>query len=151
MGLPRWPGDKESACQCRRHRIDLWSRKWQPAPVFLPAKSHGQWTLKGYKGREESDTTKWLSTCARLLIYLNVTSSQGSPAEDPRDRNTGASYLKCRENRSRSQGKLRWTLRISFLRSESFPSLHLIPEYPQIYIPLTWSPTVLESKQLKVQ
>ena len=30
---------------------------------------------------------------ARLLIYLNVTSSQGSPGEDPRDRNTGTPFL----------------------------------------------------------
>ena len=25
-----------------------WNRKWQPTPVFLPAKSHGQRTLVGY-------------------------------------------------------------------------------------------------------
>ena len=25
-----------------------WSRKWQPAPVFLPGKSHGQKSLMGY-------------------------------------------------------------------------------------------------------
>ena len=24
-----------------------WRRKWQPAPVFLPGKSHGQWSLVG--------------------------------------------------------------------------------------------------------
>ena len=47
----------ESTCQCRRHkwhRFDLWvrkipwRRKWQPAPVFLPAELHGQGSLKGY-------------------------------------------------------------------------------------------------------
>ena len=27
---------------------DLWSRNWQPAPVFLPGKSHGQRSLAGY-------------------------------------------------------------------------------------------------------
>ena len=27
MGLPRWLSDKESACQCRRHRFDCWVRK----------------------------------------------------------------------------------------------------------------------------
>ena len=41
---------EESACQCRRCKIDNfdpwvgkvpWSRKWQPVPVFLPGKSHG--------------------------------------------------------------------------------------------------------------
>jgi len=35
---------KESACQCRRQRFNLWvrktpwRRKWQPTPVFLPGK-----------------------------------------------------------------------------------------------------------------
>ena len=24
-----------------------WRRKWQPTPVFLPGKSHGQWNLVG--------------------------------------------------------------------------------------------------------
>ena len=39
-------------------------RKWQPAPVFLPGKFHGQRSLVGYIpwGCEESDTTKQLST-----------------------------------------------------------------------------------------
>ena len=26
---------------------DPWRRKWQPTPVFLPVKSHGQKTLEG--------------------------------------------------------------------------------------------------------
>ena len=26
----------------------LWRRKWQPAPVFLPGKSHGQRSIEGY-------------------------------------------------------------------------------------------------------
>ena len=36
-----------------------WKRKWQPAPVFLPGKSHGQQTLVGYSpwGRKELDMT----------------------------------------------------------------------------------------------
>ena len=50
-GLPRWLSNKESACQRRRHRRcgfspwvgrGPWRRKWQPTPVFLPGKSHGQ-------------------------------------------------------------------------------------------------------------
>ena len=52
-GLPRWCSGKESSCQCRRHRRCgfspwvrkiPWSRKWQPAPVFLPGKFHGQYS-----------------------------------------------------------------------------------------------------------
>ena len=36
-----------------------WSRKWQPTPVFLPGKSHGQRSLEGYSplGHKESNTT----------------------------------------------------------------------------------------------
>ena len=49
--LPRWQSGKESACQCKRCKrlgFDPWGRKipckkkWQPTPVFLPRKSHGQ-------------------------------------------------------------------------------------------------------------
>ena len=37
-----------------------WSRKWQPTPVFLPGRSHGQSSLVGYSpwSRKESDTTE---------------------------------------------------------------------------------------------
>ena len=36
-----------------------WRRKWQPTPVFLPRKFHGQRSLVGYSpwGHKESDTT----------------------------------------------------------------------------------------------
>ena len=37
-----------------------WRGKWQPTPVFLLGKSHGQRSLVGYSpwGRSESDTTE---------------------------------------------------------------------------------------------
>ena len=36
-----------------------WRNKWQPTPVFLPGKSHGQWSQMGCspQGHKESDTT----------------------------------------------------------------------------------------------
>ena len=40
--------------QCRRPRFDSWvgkipwRRKWQPIPIFLPGKSHGQRSFLGY-------------------------------------------------------------------------------------------------------
>ena len=39
-----------------------WGRAWQSTPVFLPGKSHGQWSLEGYSPRDpkESDTTEQL-------------------------------------------------------------------------------------------
>ena len=41
-----------------------WRRKWQPTPVFLPAESHGQRNLVGYRpwGHKESDRTEHART-----------------------------------------------------------------------------------------
>ena len=53
-GLPCGSVVKHSACQWRRHGFDpwvgkiSWRRKWQPTPVFLSGKSHGQKSLVGY-------------------------------------------------------------------------------------------------------
>ena len=66
---------KESTCQCRRHkglwfnpwvRKIPWKRKWQPTPVFLPGKSHGQRSLAGHSpwGPQKSQTrttAQWLA------------------------------------------------------------------------------------------
>ena len=57
MGLPRWLSGKESTSQYRRLkrcrfnpwvRKIPWRKKWQPTPIFLPEKSHGQGSLAGY-------------------------------------------------------------------------------------------------------
>ena len=62
----RWRRGKESACQCRRCkrggfdpciRKIPWRRVWQPTPVFLPGKFHGQKSLAGYSpGSQKSQT-----------------------------------------------------------------------------------------------
>ena len=52
--LPWWLIGKELFCQCRRRGFHPWvgkipwRRKWQPIPVILPGKSHGQRSLAGY-------------------------------------------------------------------------------------------------------
>jgi len=55
--LPRLHSDNESTCQGRGHkkyrfnpwvRKIPWSRKWQPASVFLLGKSPSQRSLMGY-------------------------------------------------------------------------------------------------------
>ena len=62
---------KELTCQWRRTNrcwFDPWvgkipwRRKWQPTPVFLPGKFHGQRSLAGYSpwDHRESDTTEQL-------------------------------------------------------------------------------------------
>ena len=49
--LPANAGDKKDS------DLMLWNRKWQPVPVFLPGKFHGQRRLVGYSqwGHKESD------------------------------------------------------------------------------------------------
>ena len=69
MGFPGGTPGEESSCQhrrCKEHRFNPWvrkipwRRKWQPTPVFLAGKSHGQRSLAGYNpwGGEELDTTE---------------------------------------------------------------------------------------------
>ena len=68
--LPESSGsDSRSVClQYGRPRFDPWvrkipwRRKWQPTPVLLPGKFHGQRSLVGYSpwGHKESDTTEKL-------------------------------------------------------------------------------------------
>ena len=75
--VPSWASrglsGKEPACQCRsfrRHRFNPWvgmipwNRKWQPTPVFLPGKFHGQRMLAGYVpwSCKELDRTERLNT-----------------------------------------------------------------------------------------
>ena len=70
VGLPRWLSSKESTCQAGdMDSIPGLGRspgegKWQPTPVFLPGKSHGQRSLLGYSpwGRKESDTAEHAHT-----------------------------------------------------------------------------------------
>ena len=78
--LPWWLNGKESTCQCRRWEFDPWigripwRGKWQPTPVFLPGKSHGQRSLAGYSpwGRKEPDTTQQLNSPTRVIHVVAV-------------------------------------------------------------------------------
>ena len=44
-------------CLCLNGRVNL---KWQRTPVLLPGKSHGQRSLVGSMGSQESEITEWL-------------------------------------------------------------------------------------------
>ena len=37
---------------------NLWRRKWQPIPVFLPGECHGQRSLVGYSPWSHKDSDK---------------------------------------------------------------------------------------------
>ena len=47
-----------------------WRKKWQPTPVLLPGKSHGQRSLAGYSpwDHEELDTTEQLTHRKSLAV-----------------------------------------------------------------------------------
>ena len=80
-GTSRQHSSKELACQCwrrKRHECDLWvrkipwSRKWDPAPVFLPGKFHGQKNLVGFSpwGCRELDTTEHTHKEGKLCGHM---------------------------------------------------------------------------------
>ena len=70
----------------------IWRRQWQPTPLLLPGKSHGQRSLVGHSpwGLEESDMTK------RLYFHFSLScigEGNGNPLQysclaDPRNRGT---------------------------------------------------------------
>ena len=51
-----------------------WRRKWQPTPVFLPGKSHGQSSLVGYSpwGRKQSDVIQQLNNNTVMIRTLTL-------------------------------------------------------------------------------
>ena len=51
---------------------NIWSREWQPAPVFLPGKFHGQRSQVSYSswGCKELDMTEQLSMHAQLIYSM---------------------------------------------------------------------------------
>ena len=68
QGLPRGSGVKNLPANAGDSgdrvpslgKEDPWRRKWQPTPIFMPGKSHGQRSLMGYKIHgvtKESDMT----------------------------------------------------------------------------------------------
>ena len=64
-----------------------WRRKWEPTSVFLPGKSHGPWSLVGYRPWVciESDTTEQFHFHFSCTGEGNGNPLQCSCLEDPRD------------------------------------------------------------------
>jgi len=75
---PRWLGGKESISQCRRHEFNPWvgkialRRKWQPTPVFLPGKSHGQRSLAGVQSMGLQRVRHNLATEHRYKYVVSI-------------------------------------------------------------------------------
>ena len=55
--------------------LSIWSRKWQPTPVFLPGEFNGQRSLAGYSpwGLKELDMTEWLNNNKTVIFYQDNT------------------------------------------------------------------------------
>ena len=91
--FPRGASGKEFPSQCRRCRFDSWirnliscSRKWQPTPVFLPRKLHGQRSLAGYSwwGHRESLGHDWAFTHTHTQTHTHThTQIPYAPTKDP--------------------------------------------------------------------
>ena len=69
---PANAGDVGDVCKTFDPRVGKipWSRKWQPPPVFLPGKLHGQRSLVGYSpwGCKDLDMTE----CAHTHIHTHT-------------------------------------------------------------------------------
>ena len=80
---------KDTCTQCHSRfdpcvRTIPWSRKWQPTPVILPGKSHGQRSPVGCHpwGRRESDTD-WAHTHTMLIAALFTVARLWKPTMCP--------------------------------------------------------------------
>ena len=83
-GLPRWLCCKnkqtnkqtKTAWQCRRCGFNprvgktTWRRKWQPTPIVLSGKSHGQRNLPGYSPWGCKELNKTEHTCTSICDCL---------------------------------------------------------------------------------
>ena len=87
LRLPRWLSGKEPTCQCsRRERPGFdpwvlkipWRRKWQPTPVFLLGKSHGQRRLAHGVAKSTTWLSYWAPTCMHVVSLFRTACSQHS-------------------------------------------------------------------------
>ena len=86
--LPMRQSGEESARQCRKRMFNPWvmkipwSRKWQPTPVFLPGKFHGQRSLVIYspQGNKELNMNEHTLTADKNLLTGSATQSHNQEA-----------------------------------------------------------------------
>ena len=110
-------------------------RQWQPTPVLLPGKSHGQKSLVGYSshGVMELDTVEWLHFhfSVSCIGEGNGSPLQCSCLENPRD---GGAWWAAVYGVTQGQTQLKGLS--SSISSSSSTPLHLLA-YSHIFICLT--------------
>ena len=69
---------------------DLWRKKWQPTPVFLPRKFHGPRSLMGYSpwGCKESDIAQHTHTYTSLIKMYSYCKAKKCLTITPNSKNT---------------------------------------------------------------
>ena len=72
--LPQWLSSKELVCNAGDTVWLLgwkisWRRKWQPTPLFLPGKSHGQRSLQVHG---VANSLIWLSTFTKVSLRAHM-------------------------------------------------------------------------------
>ena len=92
MWLPWWLSGKESTCnamQCNAGdgfypwiRNIPWRRKWQPTPILLLGKSHGQRSLAGYSPRGHKRVKHDLATKQQKQLVQSFGEPGGRERED---------------------------------------------------------------------
>ena len=96
-----WHSGEESACQCRRlkrHQFDPWlgkipwRRKWQPTPVFLSGKFHGERNLAGFMGSQR-DRQNWATEHAHTKTNKWANNIQHFPQFDLFSKEKHPSYI----------------------------------------------------------
>ena len=68
----RWPAAGLGALSGAVGAWELLKEVWQPIPVFLPGKSHGQRSLTGYSPRGRKSGTQ-LSDFTSTIIFITST------------------------------------------------------------------------------
>ena len=83
--FPGCSDGKKIHLQCKRAEFDPWiqSRKWQPTPVFLLGKLHGQKSLAGYSPEALRTANRWSSRARHLECEVkwalgNITTNKAS-------------------------------------------------------------------------
>ena len=121
LELPRWLSGKGPICQCRRHQFKPWvgkipwRKKWQPSPVFLPGKSHGQRSLVGYGPWSQRVGHDWATSLHYIIGTAHSEESRGlcfslDPANTTGNYRRSINPSNCQISLSSKETEVFWTM-----------------------------------------
>ena len=133
-GLPWWLSGKESSYQCRRCGFDPWvgkipwRRKWQPTPVFLPGKSLGQRSLRGYsQGVEKSQKCKGVQRSqtwqTAIETYIRTVSNLSPSFLARRQRGLLVPFVSSACTQGQARPGSNYSLSVDWMEWDNWPSV----------------------------